>query len=446
MTQQKSFANPRSAADLVGRDAHLAQVVSVLAGGGGLAIIGPQGYGKTTLLTAAMAAATEEVAPVSPAAKGEPASGDTAGKRRSTARKGNAPVVVLADVELFPALSGLAEYLLATTLRALDPAEEKAQARATKTLGAWRPFLSRDAITGVWTAELHGATGEASQRAHAVCDVLDYLAAVASDLKRPAAVVLDEADLLLGSSAEVERRLAATRKTYPAFGLVLTSSWLPGLAERMSSTRFMPPLAAVFQSHREVEGSHPLRTHLELIELTAPAWEESVKYLQQGFRRARLGLPDDVGHLLVDTAEDVPSVAYPLADLCVRILRETATKKATAGTVMAAQERLLKERESYFRERWRALTPHQQRGALMVAWERGDNPRYLSARVCGQYGIAVGTMQKALTSFEASAMCRFEQLAGNQTPRARFADPLFALWIRTVVPRGAFAPAATAQP
>jgi hypothetical protein len=386
------FGRELGAAELVDRDAEVAEVIETVRQGGKLFIIGPRRYGKTSILKAA----------------------------EDRLRAGGA-VVLRYDAESYPSLDLLVSALIAGAAQHLKGGVERAGEQIRRFFARLRPELSFRATEREWTVKV-GVTSSDAGDGHVtlLVDALDGLEelAKAQPKTRPVGLVIDEFQKIVAMGGEpVEAHIRAAIQRHKRTGYVFAGSKTQLLTAmtmdaarpfyRLGGLRFIGPLPRADFSN----------------------------FLQNKFVESRF-TPPDAGAitLILDLAEDVPYNVQMLAHACWEQLRAEASKEGRAlnpTVVRQSLERLVRQYDPFYTQLWTALTAIQQKILSAVIAEGGVNLQ--SMKVVRMLGKGPSTVRQSLGALMDRGILRQEEQSGQV--RMRFEDPFFARWILMFTPR-----------
>jgi hypothetical protein len=372
------FRYGREAEVLVDRDDELARVVRVGEECGTLFLIGPRRFGKTSILRAAEAKLTE------------------AGK-----------IVLRYDAEAFDDIGGLAAALLAGAVRKYTSALDRAQAIAKKFFMALKPSLTLDPADGKITVAVGVEPGARVGAIPLLTDVLNGIERLAADDGRPALVVIDEFQQVVGEAGQkAERQIRAAVQKHRAVGYVFAGS----------SSRMMTEMVAT--SNRAF---WQLGDQLHLGAIPRPAFSD---FLRGGFESAAATIAAGALDRILDLSEDVPYNVQQLASECWVLVTDSRRKQVSAALVDEALGRVVSMQHVSYLQRWLLLTRAQKQTLRIVTEEPAG---FELSAVALRRGLPRSTMQRALEALEHQHFLR-QDLAGIKATW-RFEDPFMRAWL-----------------
>lgn len=377
------YGRELDAGELVDRTEELAELGRVMANRGKLFLIGPRRFGKTSLLHAAEALATEA----------------------------GTAVVLREDTERYASLDLLAQALLTAATRRLASSVDKAGALLKATASALKPEISFDPEDKSWTVSL--GRQQPAAKLPLLVDALDAIDRMASRTKRPVVVVLDEFQHLVArDGVAAEKQLRAAIQRHRHVGYIFAGS-----ATRLLADMSGEPNRPFYRlGARRFLGRLPR--------------EEFRAFLQRGFTQAGFRTEPAALDRLLDLAEEVPYTVQRLAHEAWESVRTTpADPLLTVARVDATLARVLRQEGPAYAQLWNSLTAQQKRVLLAVVAEGGT--RLLSAEVSRRYGVPTATLQRALKTLAGPERTLLREEPGpGGTIRYQLEDPLFGAWIR----------------
>jgi hypothetical protein len=375
------YGRELGADSLVDRQDEIAEVLTTLAEGGKLFLIGPRRHGKTSILKVAAERAEREGA-----------------------------VVLRFDAEAYPTLELLVRAILSEATQKLSGNLKQAGDWARKFFGRLRPEITYNATEGTFSASI-GGTAEATDTTAQVpllVELLNGLDKLAAGAKGPVGLIIDEFQKVIelgGESAEGQIRAAIQRHSH--VGYVFAGS----------KTRMMADMT-----------SNPARPFYHLGErrfLGPVPRDEFAAFLKRGFEREKIKVEDEAISLIIDLAEEVPYNVQRLAHTCWDSLAGRAGGELRTTVVRASLERLLREDDTFYTQLWNQLTVVQQKA--LVAAVREGGVELLSHRVTRLYNLSAPSMSRALGALQTKELLRTEEGLGKV--RLRLVDPFFGAWI-----------------
>lgn len=379
------FGRELGASEIVDRAEEVATVIETIISGSKLFLIGPRRYGKTSILRVA-----------------------------AEQSEANGAVVLSYNVEAYPTLDNLARIILTDATARLVGNVERAGERIRRFFSALRPEVSYSMTEGTWSATLGVEADEQSAQVPLLIDLLEGLERLASELKTPVGLILDEFQKVIelgGGAAEGQLRAAIQR--HKKVGYIFAGS-----KTRMLTDMTSDPARPFYRlGSRRFIGAVPRADFTE--------------FITRSFTDSRFKSKPEAVVLILDSAEDVPYNVQLLAHTCWEELRASRGSVLTEEIVRKSRERIVNQDDPFYTQIWNALTPTQQKALIAVVRERGTN--LLSKQSTKLYRLPPSTMQRALEALVARNILREEETRGSL--RLRFEDPFLAAWIDTVTAR-----------
>ena len=379
--QSFEFDRELSAAEIVDRTDEVARVDRALRQRERLFVIGPRRFGKTSILRAA----TERA--------------EAAGA-----------VVLRYNAEAFPALTALAERLVADSAHRLTGPIQKAGERVREAFGALRPQVAYDPFSSSWSASLSAAQDRPEPVL--IADALTGLDTLAAASEKSVAVVLDEFQRVVGDGGiSAEGQIRAAVQTHEHVGYVFAGSKTRMLAEMTGdeSRPFYRLGARLFVGPVPREDFRPA--------------------IASGFCDAGLDISDDAVEAILDLAQDV---SYNVQRLAHEAWAEafTSSEAVTPEGVQTTLDRLVGRDDPFYTQTWNGLI-RTQKQALLAGDGEGGTGLY-AGDLLRTYGLASpSTMRTALQALTKDGVARDEEHQGGV--RVRLEDPFFAARLRLFV-------------
>lgn len=372
--------------ELVDREDELATVVRTMAEGGGLFLIGPRRFGKTSILRVAAERAEEE-----------------------------GVVVLRYNAEAYPTLTRLGEAIVADAAGALTGTVKRAGQKVQAFFGGLRPQVSFNPIDQSYAVTLTAASPEGGGEA-LLAEVLDGLDGLAADAGKPVAVVIDEFQQVVeqgGVQAEAQIRAAVQRHDHVAYVFAGSKT---GLLAEMTG-----------------EPSRPFyRLGARLFVGPVPR-EDFRPFLQAGFEDAGFPVEDKAVEAVLDLAGDVPYNVQRLGHACWNYARDRSADESgaavTADEVRTVLDQLVRRDDPFYTQTWNRLTGTQQKALLALVEEGGEG--LFGKAVLGRYELPLSTMRTALEALVKAGVTRGDERQGSV--RYVLEDPFFDAWLRLFV-------------
>jgi hypothetical protein len=369
---------------LVDREKEVAEVINTITEGGKLFLMGPRRYGKTSILKAAQAKATEQKA-----------------------------IVLRFNAEAYATLEELIAAVLAEATNKLSTNLNKASEKVKGFFGSLKPELTFDLNSQTVSAKIGAETdpGDESKQIPLLVEAFNGLENMAAKSRQAVGLMIDEFQKVIelgGDTAEAQLRAAI--QEHQAVGYVFAGS----------KTRMMAEMT-----------SHPSRPfyHLgERLYLKEVPRADFKTFLTESFKKSGFKTEDEAIELILDWAEEVPYNVQQLAHYCWDTLVETGKKMLTSEVVGASLEELLTREDALYTMIWNQLTSVQQRVLIAVLKEKGVELH--SARVTRKHGLSPGSVTRALQALQEREILRTEESRGQI--RLRLLNPFFGSWLETV--------------
>ena len=364
------------AAAFVDREAELERLTGDLLAGQKVFLISPRRYGKSSLVSRALAAAG-----------------------RAGALTVDVTVSSYSSYVAF--LEGYAQALVSVESR-LD----RARAWLREMLGAVRHEVrvepGRDG-TGRLALAFPAARSD-RDISHLAAEVFALPAKIAAARRRKLAVALDEFQAIAGfNGGSVEHALRAAVQHQRSVGYVFSGSE-PALMERMLGR------------------SRPFYKAGPVMRLDRIPAGRFAEFLEERFRATRIKPAAGLGAAIVELAGNLPYDVQRLAHEVWDDVRAAGTKTADLDDLHETLKRLLGEHDTLFESMWQRLTLGQR--ATLRAAVLQDGRELLSADVRSRYRLSgASTVQASL-----AALVRVDILA-RDGPRYIVVDSLFREWV-----------------
>ncbi len=382
ITNPFEFGRELTLRELVDREDELEELVGALTSARKYFLIGPRRYGKTSLLAAAAARASQTKA-----------------------------TVLRYNAEHFPTLDQLASRIVADAASALSGSASKVAKAIATFFAALRPQLVFNPSDGTWTAQLSAATSNAP--VPLLGDALDGLERVARTRKTPTALIIDEFQRIVKPGGiDAERQIRATIQKHSAVAYAFAGSET-GLLAAMTGDADRP--------------FYRLGTRRFLGPIPRPAFR---KALEKGFTGVAK-VTDDGVEAILDIAEDVPYNVQLLAHACWDECREHPRGLTlTRDVVERAQKEMASRNDPLYTQTWTNLTSPQQRALLAAVYDQDKG--LTSGAVTRRFHLSPSTMQRAIEALTQRGILREELSQGSA--RLRLEDPLLTAWIKSTIP------------
>ena len=365
--------------DIVDRQEEIKQVVETIKDGEKLFLIGPRRYGKTTIMHAA---------------------------RQLCEEKGMTALYF--NAEAFPTLADLTQRIFAVASKALIPATTKAKASLKDLFSRVKPEINFNLLEQTVSGSITIEEERPAEQVHLLVDVLDGIEKLASAVKRPVGLILDEFQHIIelgGRSAEGQLRAAV--QDHRKVGYIFAGSKTRMLAEmtndharpfyRLGSRRFLKKIPAA----------------------------ELIPWLAQQFSKGKIAASEEVLKQLLATVEDVPYDIQKLAKTCFTLFASNRQTKLTPDMIEQACLLLLEEDGELYANLWNQLTSYQKLTLIEARRARGTG---LTSRASlKRTKLSASTMRKGLEALRYKSILREEEKPDDV--RWRFEDPLFAMWV-----------------
>ncbi len=369
---------------LVDREKEVAEVINTITEGGKLFLMGPRRYGKTSILKAAQAKATEQKA-----------------------------VVLRFNAEAYATLEELISAVLSEATNKLNTNLTKTREKVKGFFGSLKPELTFDLGSQTVSAKIGAETdpGDESKQIPLLVEAFNGLENMAIKARQPVGLMIDEFQKVIelgGDTAEAQLRAAI--QEHQSVGYVFAGSKTRMLAEMTS---------------------HPSRPfyHLgERLYLKEVPRADFKQFIAESLERSGFKVADEAVELILDLAEEVPYNVQQLAHYCWDTLAETGKKSLTPETVRTSLAELLTREDALYTMIWNQLTSVQQRVLTAALKEKGVEMH--SARVTRKHGLSPGSVARALQSLQDREVLRTEESRGQV--RLRLINPFFGAWIEAV--------------
>ncbi len=376
------FGRTLDLADIVNRQAEIAQVVETIRDGEKLFLIGPRRFGKTTILHAARQ------------------TGEAVGM-----------TVLYFNAEAFPRLGDLASRMFASATKTMISPTTKAGKSLRGLFSRVKPEISIDLLQQTVTGSITIDAETQSEQVPLLVDVLDGVEGLARRLKHPVGVIIDEFQRLVelgGESAESQIRAAI--QDHRKVGYVFAGSKTRMLAEMTNDhSRPFYRLGA-----RRFLGRIPEA--------------DLLPWLDAQFAKGNISATEETLRHLVATAEDVPYDIQKLAKACWTSLSLRRQRKLSVETIAQACQTLLEEDGELYAHTWNQLTSNQQIALIAVRREQGTGLTGRQALKTAR--LSASTMRKSLEALRDRGILREEERP-NET-RWRFENPLLGKWVERI--------------
>ena len=378
------FGRELSASELADRADEVEAVRQTMGEGGRLFVIGPRRFGKTSILRA--------------------------GAERAAA---DGVVVLRYNAEAYPALSLLAQRIVADAAKSLTGPVKRAGRKVQEAFGALRPQLSYNPLDDSFSASL-GAAPARSEEATLV-EALDGLDRLAGASGKRVAVVVDEFQAVVeAGGVQAEGQVRAAVQAHDHLAYVFAGS----------KTRMLSQMTGD-------EGRPFYRLGARLFVGPVPR-DDFRPFLREKFGSAGLAIEDGAVEAVLDLAEDVPYNVQRLAHDCWAEARTrgdgaSAADPLSADDVRSILDRLVRRDDPFYTQTWTGLAAAQQK-ALLALVAHGGTGLYGRA-VLTTYKLPMSTMRTAVRALVSAGVAREEQEGGSI--RYVLEDPFFAAWLRT---------------
>lgn len=368
--------------ELADRETEVAEVRDALLGGAKHFLIGPRRYGKSSVHNVGAHLARE-------------AGG----------------VVLRYNAEAYERLELLLAAIVADTARLIPGPVQRAGAAIERFFGALRPKVSFNPVDQSWSASLGAVQGKATTLQ--LVEVLHGLERAAVEAEKRVGLVVDEVQHLVAEGVTAERQLRAAVQEHKTVGYVFAGS----------DSRLLHAML------NDAERPFYRLGTVRVLDAIPPAAFRA--YLHKGFALLHRDLAAPVLDAILDDAEHVPYNVQLLAHQCWNALRDDGR----AGTLDPARVRTI-HRDAAIRldpiysQLWLSLSAAQRR-ALQQLVQAPDGTGLHSQAVTQAAGLTASGMQKALDGLVSKRVAWVQARAG--TSRLRLEDPLFGVWVRTVV-------------
>lgn len=372
--------------ELVDREDEVRAVAGAVLDAGTLFLLGPRRYGKTSILRAASAQATQAGA-----------------------------VVFRYNAEAFPTLEHLAARIVADTAAELTPNLDKARQAIGSFFSRVRPVASYNAEHGTWSVSF-GREPSQPVGVPLLAEVLDGANRAAEKAGKPVGILLDEFQAVVeDGGSEAEGQIRAAVQQHRHVGYVFAGSATRLLAD-MTSDPGRP-----FYKLGEVRTVGPLPRN------------DFATFLERGFLKGGIATKPGAVETILDLAAEVPYNVQLLAHACWETCREDGSRHPAALTpeaVIATAQVAALRNDPLYTQLWTSLPATQRKAVLALVRERGHG--LSSTDVALRYDLPVASLQKALSALEQKGIIREEHARG--ATRLRLEDPLFGTWLSAVIP------------
>ena len=366
---------------LVDRVEEVASVTRALSSGERLFLIGPRRFGKTSIITAAVARARE--------------AGVT---------------VIAANAEEYVTPEALAGELIRQGAEQMSGPLERGFGRAARFFRRIRPTVAYDPITDAWTV---GVSPDKSGGLDtiAVTEALKGLEAMAQEYDGAVAVVIDEfQQVVAGDGVPGERAIRAVVQRQQRLGYVFAGS----------ATTL---LTAMTSDHNRPFYRLGATRHLGPIPR-----EDFRRHLAAGFARIGKRLLGDATEAIFLLAEDVPYSVQRLAHEVWTGSAATAGEAIAATSVTGALDALIATETPTYGRIVSQLTSAQLKALSAVAVASGYYVLTATA-TARKYGMAVSTLRRSLNALEEKGLLR-QDFGTPGVVYWRYEDPFFRAYVR----------------
>lgn len=362
-------------AELVDREAELAEIGRVIRNRGKLFLIGPRRFGKTSLLAAAAEEATSSGA-----------------------------VVLRFDAEKYETLPLLAAAILTAAARALRGPVEKLAEGLARAASRLRPTVEVDALTGAVSVGIGASSWEVGALP-LLADALDAVEALAAESGRGVVVVLDEVQQVVVEHGEAaERQLRSTVQAHRHVGYVFAGS----------ATRLLTAMTT--------DANRPFYRLGALTFLGPIPAVEFLAFLEDRFGGSGFAVEAGGCGRILERAESVPYNVQRLAHEAWEMLRGGEAASLAPAVVDAAVERIVRREDPAYTQLWTSLTTNQKKALKAAIALEGTGLQ--SAEAARRFDLPPASAQVAVAALEDRHVLRRE---GDG--RYRLVDPFLAAWL-----------------
>jgi len=371
--------------DVIGRKDEITRAVRAIRDGQRLFLIGPRGFGKTSILRAAQA---------------------------STSRSG--AVVLYVNAETSPDVAKLVGEIVAGTAAEVYEGTEDGIQKASRFFSHLEPTFSisaaKQAISVSIGIDLFAGK---FRQMEVLADTLDSLNRLAQTLpeSRPLALIIDEFSALMtrfGVTAEAQIR--AVVQCHRNVGYIFAGSNV-GLMTDMT-TKYSRPF---YQSG-------------DNLYLRPVPSADFVPWLNKQFEYGGFATEDSEPIVrILSLADDVPYNVQMLAHNCWNEQHNGKSMKLAVDLVETVFEQTIQSLEPSFEERWNRLTSLQQKTLSAVLQGKGQRMR--PAEIANSIKSPASSVRSALGAlYKRNILWDDWKL---RELRVRAEDPFFSHWIRT---------------
>lgn len=373
------FGGTLGLADVVNRQAEIAQVVQTIKDGEKLFLIGPRRFGKTTVLNAARQVCEHEGA-----------------------------IILYFNAEAYTSVADLTNGIFESATQRLIKPSVKAKRSLREVLSRVKPTIQVNLLEQTISGSLTIEEENPAKQVPLLVNVLNIIEELAAQRAQPVGLILDEFQRVIElGGAGAEGQIRAAIQEHRKVGYVFAGSKTRMLAE-MTSDHARPFYRL---------GSRRFLDQIPRADL--------LPWLARQFAKSQIAASAEALNLLISTIEEVPYDVQKLAKTCWTLLLVKNLKELTPEIIHEACETLLEEDGELYAYAWNQLTPYQQIALIEVRREGGVG--LTSRLVLKRSKLNASTMRKCLAALLEKGLLRTEEKP-NET-RWRYEDPLFAMWV-----------------
>ena len=373
------FGRALEADELIDRQVELETLTKQLVGARRYFLIGPRRFGKTSLLLAAAARATEAGVPT-----------------------------IVVNAESFTSLEALAGGIAGRASSLIKASLKEQILNVVKWFSLLKPQAEYDALTDAIKVSV--APREMEPAARSVADALDSLNELARSEGIKIGVVIDEfQSVSLKEGIEAEQILRAVIQHHRHLGYIFSGS----------DTRMMMAMIS--------EHGRPFYRQGDSQYLGPVPREEFGEFIRTSFASRGQAIEPDALVEVFESSEDVP---YNVQKLCAYLWDLPAGEPAadlSVSEVHLALATLLRASHVNYLALYHTLTSSQQKVIYGMARRRQRSETDTAA--AKRAGVAPSTFRTAKNSFLQIELIR-EDFSDGKTKNYAFVDPFFAAWIR----------------
>jgi hypothetical protein len=370
--------------DIVGRKDEMARAVHAIRDGQRLFLIGPRGFGKTSILLAAQANLSQKGA-----------------------------IVLYVNAETSPDIAKLVGEIVAGTAAQVYEGAEGGIQKASRFFSHLEPTFRFSAVKQAISVSI-GIDLLAGKYRHieVLADTLDSLNRLAQTLpeSRPLALIIDEFSALIARfGVTAEAQIRAVVQCHRNVGYIFAGSNV-GLMTDMTTKYSRPFYHGGDNLYlRPVPSVDFVMWLIKQFKDEGSATEESEPVLR-----------------ILSLAEDVPYNVQMLAHNCWNELHSGKRMKLTVDLVETVFEQTIQSLDPSFEERWNQLTSLQQKTLSAVLHGKGQRMR--PAEIAYSINSPASSVRSALCAlYKRNILWDDWNL---RKLRVRAEDPFFAQWIR----------------